>query len=251
MTKAQRVWAAQGDAWLARGRLFEPLGGAVAELPGVRVAASGLDQVGRNGGDVHDPDAVRIADVSAWFAERGVGWGLRLPADTSWPHERRLFRQRCMALDPVSFQPAVAPAGVELRIAGPADLDLVAALDATAFIGEAGASASWMGPTLGAAGFRVVVASFDGVPVATATSVVTDDWAGPAVGLFGVAVAPQARRRGIGAAVSSWLLEHAFAEGALLAHLNPDTDDAARLYARLGFAESAGFDIYTGFGTSK
>jgi GNAT superfamily N-acetyltransferase len=245
------VWAAQGDAWLARGRLFEPFGGAVAELPGVRVAASGLDQVGRNGGDVHDPDAVRIAEVSAWFAERGVGWGLRLPADTSWSHGQRLFRQRCMALYPTAFQPAAAPAGVELRIAGSADLDLVAALDATAFRGEAGASASWMGPTLGADGFCVVVASLDGEPVATATSVVTDDWAGPAVGLFGVAVVPQARRRGIGAAVSSWLCEHAFADGARLAHLNPDTEEAARLYTRLGFAESPGFDIYTGLSTSK
>jgi GNAT superfamily N-acetyltransferase len=155
-----------------------------------------------------------------------------------------------MALDPAAFRPALAPAGVELRIAGPADLDLVAAIDATAFGGEAGASASWMGPGLGADGFRVVVASFEGVPVATATSVVTNDWAGPAVGLFGVAVVPQARRRGIGAAVSSWLLEHAFADGARLAHLNPDTEEAARLYTRLGFAESPGFDIYAGLGAS-
>jgi GNAT superfamily N-acetyltransferase len=244
VTSAQRVWAAQGDAWVARGRLFAALGGAVAELPGVRVVASGLNQLGKNGGDVHDPEAVPLDDVRTWFAERRVEWGLRLPAETPWPHGRRLFRQRCMVLDPVGFRPVSLPPGVDLRTAGPIDLALVAALDAVAFGGVTSDSAAWMAPTLGARGIHVAVASLDGVPVGTATSVVTDDWAGPAVGLFGVAVVPEARRRGIGGAVSSWLLERAFADGARLAHLNPDTDGAARLYARLGFAESCGFDVY-------
>jgi ribosomal protein S18 acetylase RimI-like enzyme len=107
-----------------------------------------------------------------------------------------------------------------------------------------------MAPRLGAAGFRVGIASLDGLPVGTATAVATDEWAGPAVGLYGVAVVPEARRRGIGAALSAWLLEQAFVDDAKFAHLNPDTDDAARLYRRLGFLESPGFDIYTGFSTS-
>ena len=33
-------------------------------------------------------------------------------------------------------------------------------------------------------------------------------------------------------------------DGATLAHLSPDTEDAARVYARLGFVETPGFDIY-------
>ena len=45
--------------------------------------------------------------------------------------------------------------------------------------------------------------------------------------------------------MTSWLLEQAFADGAALAHLNPDSDAAARLYARLGFVETAGLDVYT------
>ena len=53
-----------------------------------------------------------------------------------------------------------------------------------------------------------------------------------------------ARRRGVGAALSSWLLERGFAAGAELAHLNPDTDEAARLYGRLGFVETRGLDMY-------
>lgn len=244
MTTARRVWAAQGDAWMARGRLFEARGGAVAELPGVRVVASGLHQLGKNGGDVHEPEALQLDHVGAWFAERGVRWGLRVPTELPWPHGRRPFRQRCMALDRADFRPESPPPRLELRTAGPADVGHVAGLDAVAFGGATIESAAWMAPSLAAEGFRVAVALLDGVPVATATSVVTDEWAGPAVGLFGVAVLPEARRRGIGGAVSSWLLEQSFAEGAAFAHLNPDTEDAARLYRRLGFVETAGFDIY-------
>jgi hypothetical protein len=44
--------------------------------------------------------------------------------------------------------------------------------------------------------------------------------------------------------MSSWLLARGFAAGAELAHLNPDTDAAARLYGRLGFSELPGHDIY-------
>ena len=44
--------------------------------------------------------------------------------------------------------------------------------------------------------------------------------------------------------MSSWLLERGFATGAELAHLNPDSDGAARLYERLGFTETPGLDIY-------
>ena len=38
-----------------------------------------------------------------------------------------------------------------------------------------------------------------------------DGWAGPCVYLAGVGVVPSARRRGVGAAVSSWLVERGFA----------------------------------------
>jgi ribosomal protein S18 acetylase RimI-like enzyme len=247
----QRVWAAQGDAWLARGRVFETSGGAVAELPGVRLMASGLDQPGRNGGDVHEPAVVDMDEVRAWFVERRVPWGLRVPAGQSWPHGTRLLRQRCMALAPDAFRRAELPAGTTVRPAVLADIETVAELDARAFGGRSADSKPWMAPTLGSAGFRVGIASLGGVPVATATTVATDEWGGPAVGVYGVAVLPEARRRGIASALSGWLLEQAFAEGAAFAHLNPDTEQAAGLYRRLGFVEMPGFDIYTGFSTSR
>ena len=55
---------------------------------------------------------------------------------------------------------------------------------------------------------------------------------------------PDFRRRGIGGALSAWLLARGAAAGARVAHLHPDTDEAARVYGRLGFIEVDGFDIY-------
>ena len=62
--------------------------------------------------------------------------------------------------------------------------------------------------------------------------------------LAGVAVVEAMRRRGIGAAISSWLLERGFAAGARLGHLHADTDGAARVYARLGFAEAGALAVF-------
>ena len=59
-----------------------------------------------------------------------------------------------------------------------------------------------------------------------------------------VAVLPEARGRGVGAATCAWLLARGVAAGATLAHLHPDDDDAARLYGRLGFVETGGLDVY-------
>jgi hypothetical protein len=44
--------------------------------------------------------------------------------------------------------------------------------------------------------------------------------------------------------MSSWLLAQGFAAGAELAHLHPDSDEAARIYARLAFTEVPGLEIY-------
>jgi hypothetical protein len=44
--------------------------------------------------------------------------------------------------------------------------------------------------------------------------------------------------------MSSWLLGQGFAAGAELAHLHPDGDDSARIYARLGFVETPGLEIF-------
>ena len=66
----------------------------------------------------------------------------------------------------------------------------------------------------------------------------------PALYVAGVAVAAGARRRGVGAAISWWLVAGGLEAGARLAHLHADNETAARVYARLGFAEAPGLDIY-------
>jgi ribosomal protein S18 acetylase RimI-like enzyme len=245
----QRVYTAHGDAWQAQGRLRAARGGGAADLPGVRLMASGLPFAQWNNGDVTDAARFRVEDVRAWYAERahgrGVPWGVRVPAATPFAHGRRLFRKRCMGLSPDRFVTAECPIGVDIRAAGTADVDTVAAIDAAAFGESLEWTRQWVEPYLGAPGFSVALATLHGTAVGIATAILTNDRAGRCAGIFGVGVLEGARRRGIASAMTSWLLEGAFAEGARLAHLNPDSDHAAKLYAQLGFVECAGLDIYT------
>ena len=134
--------------------------------------------------------------------------------------------------------------GLTLRRAGPADLAGVLHVDSTVFGLDPTDNTRWLEPLLAAERADVVLAELDGEPAGTAYTLRSDGAGGPALYLAGVAVLAAARRRGVGAALSSWLLERGFAAGAELAHLNPDTDEAARLYGRLGFAETPGLDIY-------
>jgi GNAT superfamily N-acetyltransferase len=243
-----RVWTAHADAWQAEGRLRTPLGGGAAELPGARVMASGLPHARWNSGDVTDRASLDVDRVRAWYAARangvGVPWGLRAPAGTPIPDGRLLFRKRCMALRPDRLASVKPPPGTDITVATPADLDAVVRVDAAAFGGAVEHTRAWAGPHLDAPGFTVALAGREGEAVGVATAIVTDDRAGRCVGLFGVGVLGHARNRGVGGALTAWLLERAFADGATLAHLNPDTDAAARLYARLGFVETTGLDVF-------
>jgi len=243
-----RTHLAQSDVWQAEGRLRTRFGGGAAELPGVRLMASGLPHAQWNNGDVTDVALLRIADVRAWFASRangaGVPWGLRVPADLPFPQGRRLFRKRCMALIPASHRRDTELPAVRIEAASRADLEDIARIDAAAFGATATDTQPWIEPQLGAAGFTIALARLEGEAVGIATAKFTDDRAGPCVGIFGVAVAECARRRGIATALTTWLLECAWAAGATLAHLNPVSDAVAHLYARMGFVETAGLDIY-------
>lgn len=243
-----RVWTAHADVWQAEGRLRTPLGGGAVELPGVRLMASGLPHGKWNSGDVTDAARVDLDRVRAWYAARahgaGVPWGLRAPPGARIPDGRLLFRKRCMALLPDGLAPVRTPPAVTIRIATPTDVEAVSRIDATAFGDAVEETRGWVAPQLGAPGFTVALAELGDEPVGVATAIVTDDRAGRTVGIFGVGVLAPARNRGIGGALTSWLVERAFDAGATLAHLNPNTDPAARVYARLGFVETVGLDIY-------
>ena len=246
---AERAWTAHGDAWQAEGRLRESRGGGAAQLPGIRLMASGLPHARWNNGDVTDPARVDVEAVRAWYAARacgvGVPWGVCVPAGMPFAHGRHVFRKGCMALVPDRFRAVRVSPGVAIGEALPADVGTFARIDASAFDGEVEETLPWVTPHFGAIGFTAVLARLNGEPVGVATAIHTEDRAGPCVGIFGVGVLEHARRRGIGGAMTSWLLERAFTQGATLAHLNPDTEAAACLYARLGFIETAGLDVYT------
>ena len=205
--------------------------------------AAGFEAPGVNSGDGTGPDPDLDA-AREFYAARGVTWGLRVPSEQPWPHGRRLFRRRVMAVPRDGFRPAPAVEGLTLRKAGPSDLPSVLHVDSTVFELDPTDNTRWLEPLLTAEAADVALAALDGEPAGTAYTLRSDGAGGRALYLAGVGVLPAARRRGVGAAVSSWLLERGFTAGAELAHLNPDTDDAARLYARLGFVETPGLDIY-------
>ena len=242
------VRTAHADAWEAHGRHRESVGGGAVRLPGIRLMASGLPHPQWNNGDVIDPTLADLEEVSRWYADRGVPWGLRVPHGVEWPYGRHLFGKRLMGLAAGDFQPASVPDGVTLRAAGPHDIDAVLSVDTVAFEETVDVERPWVEPILSQPGATVCLAERDGVPVGCGSCLVTDGDAGPAAYVAGVGVLPQARGVGVGAAVSSWLVQCGLDQGAQLAHLHPDTDEAARIYARLGFVEVDGFDVYVDIG---
>ena len=217
---------------------------ATTEVPGARLMATGLPHAQWNNGDVDDPAAVDIQSVRDWYADLGVPWGMRVPAGAPWPHGRHLFTKRLMGVTPESFTAAKPPEGVQIRAATPEDLDAVLDVDTIAFDEPADMERPWLALLLAHPAVTTAVATDDSGVVGVGSVTLSDGRAGRAGYVAGIAVLPRARRRGIGAAVSSWLVAAAVASGAGLCHLHPDTDEAARIYDRLGFTEVAGLDIY-------
>jgi GNAT superfamily N-acetyltransferase len=237
------VRAAQADALAVQGELRAPAGGATAAPRDLRLCAAGFEAPGVNSGDVTGPDP-DIEAARAFFGERGVTWGLRVPLEQEWTLGRRLMPRRLMAVERGAFRPAPAVPGLTLRQAGPGDLASAVHIDSAAFGLDPGHNELWLAPLLSGGRATVVLAELAGRPAGSAHTLRSDGPAGACLYLAGVAVLPSARRRGVGAALSSWLLGRGFAAGAELAHLNPDSDAAARLYGRLGFTETPGYDVY-------
>ena len=239
------VRAAHGDAWEVEGLLREPFGGGVGRVRGARLMASGIGHPQWNNADVEGPESVDVVGMREWYATRSVPWGVRVPAGAPWSYGRFLFRKRLMGLRlPARGLPRPRFAGLVIRRAGPEDHNAVLHVDLVGFPSAPTLERQWIQPHLSSPAVEVALAELSGQPVGTAYTVHSDGWAGPALYLAGVTVLPEARRRGIAGAVSSWLLTRGTAAGARVAHLHPDSDQAARVYARLGFVEVDGFDVY-------
>jgi ribosomal protein S18 acetylase RimI-like enzyme len=216
------------------------------ELAGIRLMASGIAHPQWNNGDVTDPGAVDLDAVRAWYAERRVPWGVRVPAHLSsaWTAGRHLLRKTNMALPLRRYRPPPAPEQVTVDVATRDDLDDVVRVDAEAFEEDAELERAWVAPRLGAPGFVPVLARLAGKPVGVASAVRVSGRGGDSVGVFGVGVLTSARGRGIGAALTARAVEAGLEDGADLAFLNPDTGTAVRLYRRLGFTETDPFDVF-------
>jgi ribosomal protein S18 acetylase RimI-like enzyme len=147
-----------------------------------------------------------------------------------------------MGAVPASFRPSDPVAGLDLRPAGPDDLEAILAVDVVAFEEPPEVERPWLQRLLDHPATTVAVATLESAVVATGSVLRSEGWAGPAAYVAGIAVQPAARQRGIGAAVTSWLMEQA--GDVALWHLHPDTDAAARIYQRLGYVEVEGLDIY-------
>ena len=232
---AEWVREAHGDAWQTLGVR------AVAELRGVRLMATGLPHAQWNNGDVDEPERVDIGAVRRWYADLGVPWGMRVPARSAWPHGRRLFTKRLMGLTANAFAPT---GSADVRAAQASDLVAYLHVDSTAFEEPPEVQRPWLELLVAHPAATVAVAEVDGEVVAAGHVVVADGRAGRTGYVGGIAVLPEARRRGIGAAISSWLVRRAFDGGAAMCHLHPDTDHAAGIYRRLGFVEVDGFEVY-------
>ena len=91
-----RVRTGHADAWAVEGALRAPYGGAAA-LPGIRLMASGLPHVQWNGADVTGPGA-DLEGARRFYAERGVPWGVRVPAGMAWRAGRHVLPLPLMGL---------------------------------------------------------------------------------------------------------------------------------------------------------
>jgi GNAT superfamily N-acetyltransferase len=241
----ERARTADGDAWQAIGTLFRASGGGTAAVRGMRLMASGLPEAQYNAAAVTREDA-DIDGARAFYADLGVPWGMRVPAGMAWPHGSHVLHRRMMCLPASNARrrPAAPPGDVRLELARPADLEAVLAIDSAAYGSDPARTRPWLAALIGASNDLVAVARATrrSEPVGTGYAIT----AGIGALIGGIAVMPERRRLGIGTALTDWLVHRAFAAGAGLAVLEPDDDRAARLYARLGFVEIPGMDVYSG-----
>jgi hypothetical protein len=239
------VRTAHADAWQAQGRLRQPHGGGVCAVRGARAMASGIRTPKWNNADVTH-EQVDLEALGAWYAARAMPWGLRVPLELSLAVGEPLFAKRCMGL--VVSSGAGLPlcdraGGVEVRRIRADERDRFVALEVAAF-GEYPATArAWLAPQFGVAGFDHWVAEIAGATVGIATSVGSDELAGPAVMVTGIAARPGADAHLVKGQLSAQISAEAghAGPGVTLVHVYPDDDEEATAFAAVGFIEVPGF----------
>ena len=128
--------------------------------------------------------------------------------------------RQCRAVANLAF----SEPGTAVGMAGPAERDVAAAETSDKMVATL-RDRALRGVAVSAGAFTDdgMVASGTHQPVDSTTEIV------------GVGTLPSARRRGLGAAVTSKLVEHAFANGVDLVLLSAESDAVAAVYERVGF----------------
>jgi hypothetical protein len=242
----ERVRTAHADAWQAEGRLREPHGGGACAVRGARAMASGIRTPKWNNADVTH-ERVDVETLSAWYAARGMPWGLRVPLEIPLAVGEPLFVKRCMGLlasngAESGLRLLDPPGGVQVRRIRPDERNRFVALEVAAFGDDPAEARTWLVPQFGVAGFDHWVAEIAGMTVGIATSVRSDELAGPAVMVTGVAALPGADTRLVKAQLPAQISAEALdaGSGATLVHVYPDDDEEVAAFAAVGFIEVPG-----------
>lgn len=225
-------------------------GGEVVEAADVTICCTGVPFRSVNCAVEIDLDPAtadeRIAEVGAWFDERGHPWRW-LVGPSSRPDDlgERLARAGYepnrgsvgMALDLDGFVPETPPPGVEIvTVDDLAGLAAWESIQRTALDLDETRTRAWGDAQDRALSADVPlhdwIAFLDGVPVASAALFV----AGGVAGIYNVATVPEARGRGIGRAVTAAALAEAVRRGERTAVLGA-SELGYPVYRRLGFRD--------------
>jgi GNAT superfamily N-acetyltransferase len=182
-----------------------------------------VESQGRSFGVELEPG--RHPDVDRAVRELGLGVVVTRPA---------------MAIRVADLAPSAPPEGVTLRrVVDPDELRAVVELEVRVFGTSREVAERMLGPSvLEAPGIRVALATLEGEPAGYAWTNVHER----AVGVFGVATAPELRRRGVGRAVTSFAVHDAPCVD--VAWLQP-TELARPLYEAMGFEPVSQWEVWT------
>ena len=250
MDLADRIVAAGLEGERVRAEVVE--GGEVVEVDGLLVSLSNLPASELNGTRViREPDDAPTALDAARSVFRGRGhpfFGIEVEVGRHPAVERairaaglrRVDGWPTMAVPVEALSPLPDPAGVEIREVLHADeLEAVRAVETAAFGTPPDIAERFVGTRmLDDARVQMFTAWVEGTPVGEASAYLLHD----TVGVYGVGVIEQARRRGIGAALTV-RAGRAFAGRTDLAWLQP-SDMALRIYTDLGFERVSDWEVW-------
>ena len=210
-------------------------GGDWADLGGMAVHTTGIPVRHWNGAHLTDASGLAHLDaVEAWFAARGMPWGVLVPADEDAQPELPFITEQRVMLRALAALPGLPP----YRMSWDAAED-AAVVQAAAFGDALEETRAFVTPKLTSAACGVVTLYDGELAVSTATLVVADG----VCAVFGVATLPSHQRRGFGRAATLAVLHEGVRRGCDLAYLNP-SESGNPVYRALGFTDAPGFRVY-------